>query len=310
MLQTSLRPNDIVELVAPGSKKCFRALERCVETLKSWGLRPRYGAEIYGEHFLYVNTTPKRFENLREALFEPDSKVLWAIRGGFGATRLIPYLERLDPPPHQKTLIGFSDITALHLFLHQKWGWRTIHGPNIRQIADQELSEDSVRLTKDLLFGRAQELWINGFEPLNSAASQEKILTGPLTGGNLSLVQTSIGTSWELEGRGKLLFLEDVDEKPYRTAERLEHLRQAGIFEGVQAVLFGDFNFYTPVDPIHTQLYPKMFKEFAEEMEIPVLSCTQFGHGKVNLPLVMGAEGALSLGKTGTLKTSLSKVAA
>ena len=133
---------------------------------------------------------------------------------------------------------------------------------------------------------------LTGFTPLNGAA--EKIstlsLVAPLTGGNVSLVQASLGTPWQIKTEDRFIFLEDVDEKPYRTLERWEHMRQAGIFKRVKAIFLFDFTFNekNSVTQTQTSLYPKAFQQFAQEISVPVFKGTGVGHSHTNFPLYLG----------------------
>jgi muramoyltetrapeptide carboxypeptidase len=285
----SLQQGDCIAIVAPGSQKGTESLDAGKQVLHSWGLVPHAAADLLGEDLLYANSDEKRFYCLKEALYADDIKAIWCLRGGSGSTRLIPYLEKLGPAV-PKIFIGFSDITALHLFFYQRWGWPTcLHGPALKQIALHDIEEASVEEMKEVLFGKKQSLSL-ALTPLNPQGSLITQLQAPLTGGNLSLIQASLATSWQIKADGHILILEDIDEKPYRTAERLEHLRQAGIFKKVQALIFGDFNFSVPVEPSHIMLYPKILHRFAREVDFPVFNTTGIGHTKINHPFWLGKQ--------------------
>jgi muramoyltetrapeptide carboxypeptidase len=282
---TGLLSKNIIDIVAPGSMKSDHALEAGKQVLMEWGFQPRAPHDIFGPDILYTNNCAKRLQFLIEALHAADSNTIWCLRGGSGSTRLIPGLEKIAPVT-QKLFIGFSDITALHIFFYQNWGWQTcIHGPALKQVGLQEIDTSSVVATQNILSGKPQKLKLP-LEPLNER--HITAVSGPLTGGNASLVQASLGTSWQLKANDHILILEDVDEKPYRTAERLEHLRQAGIFKHIKALIFGDFNFNSFVDEVHIELYPKVLRQFASEVDFPVFKTTGIGHGKVNHPFIYG----------------------
>ena len=289
----SLKPGDLVDIIAPSSQKNPHNVEIACALLESWGLRPRVPEDIFGPHPLYANTCEKRAFFLKEALLAPDSRAVWALRGGSGATRLVPTLLEMPPLPQDKLFLGFSDITALHLFLSQKWGWETVHGPNLGQIAKGEPDALTIQTVKDLVFGLKNEVVISHLTPLNEAAVTAPRLEGTLTGGNFSLMQASLGTPWQIDTDHKIVFVEDVDEKPYRTAEKIEHLHQAGALTNPKALVFFDFTYNTPVEEIHHTLYPIVLEDFAGGVAYPVFRGTGVGHAAPNLPLVIGGPARL-----------------
>ncbi len=111
-----LRENDIVDIVAPGYPTTLEELQGGVDFLNDWKLRPRVSSKILAPHFLHSNEDEIRFETLKTAILAEDSKVIWCLRGGYGANRLLPYLAKMKKPPQKKLLIGISDISSLHTF--------------------------------------------------------------------------------------------------------------------------------------------------------------------------------------------------
>jgi muramoyltetrapeptide carboxypeptidase len=251
----------------------------------------------------------KFLKSLVLALSSHETKAIWALQGGAGATRLLPYLSRWSHsftalPPY-KILIGFSDITALHTFFIQKWKWPTLHAPTLKSAVTQSISKESLQSLKEVLFKERPAIDEINLLPLNESALHNSVIKAPLIGGNHSVLQYSIGTSWQLEARNKILFLEDINEEAYRIDVRLNHFLQAGLFEGVQAILFGDFT-YTPEKGLED--YPKVeyvLKTFASHIPVPVFKMPGYGHGDVNKPLLMGSLAHLKTGKNPHLKISL-----
>lgn len=282
----TLKPGDIVDIIAPGSQKNPERLEKCFSFLKSWDLVPRCPEDIFGQDPFYTNTTPKRAAFLKQAVDAQDSAAIWALRGGYGSTRLLETLER-GCITKMKNLIGFSDITALHLYFYQNWGWPCIHGPTLGQMSENLVDDATVTALKDLLF-RGVVPTLNNLIPLNSLAEKMDDVIARLVGGNASLIQYSLGTPWQIKTDDSFVFLEDVDEKPYRTLERLEHMRQAGIFNQARGIFLFDFTFNKADESAHEKLYPEAFKQFAHEVSIPVFKGQGIGHFKRNLPVVLG----------------------
>ncbi|MCA0370345.1 MAG: LD-carboxypeptidase [Proteobacteria bacterium] len=290
-----LAPGDLVDIVATSSQKNPTGAALAANFLESWGLSARVPETLFGEHPLYANTDEMRLAHLARALAAPDSKAVWCLRGGSGATRLLPGLGSLTPHK-EKLLIGFSDVTAFHLFLPKAWGWRTVHGPNLGQMSKGECDDLTMSTVKDLLFGRLSHVDVPYLTPLNTPAQNAEPLAGTLMGGNFSLVEYSVGTPWQLDATDKIIFLEDVDELPYRTAERLEHLLQAGIWQSAHAIVFFDFTHNKPIEDAHHALQPFVLEEFASRVEIPVFRGQGVGHGSPNIPLICGASATIESG--------------
>jgi muramoyltetrapeptide carboxypeptidase len=138
--------------------------------------------------------------------------------------------------------------------------------------------------------------------PLNALAEQSQTLEASITGGNLCLVQTSLGTNWQVDARKKILFLEEVGERGYRIDRMLEQLQQATIFKGTLAIVFGDF--LAGNEPDGSSLIIPVLKRFAQRIEIPVIQIKGIGHGPINYPLPLGTKATLQLGPTIQLTSS------
>lgn len=296
-----LRKGDVIDVVAPASPclKTEAPISAIKEFLISWGLVPRIPDDILGPDLLCANSDTKRFEFLKDALLNNESSAIWCLRGGYGSMRLIPQLDNLQLKNlPSKLFIGMSDITVLHLFLQQHFRWATLLGPNVRLVTDKGVEEENIQELKTIMFGQRNSLSYN-VTPMNELAAKKQLLEAPITGGNLCLVQTSIGTSWQADARNKILFLEEVNERGYRVDRMLQQLEQAGILKGVVAILFGDFT--DGKEPNGTSLIEPVLKRFAESCDFPVLSCPGIGHGKFNRVLPLGSNAQLKLGEVATI---------
>jgi muramoyltetrapeptide carboxypeptidase len=293
--------SNIIDLIATGSKKDHAALKGAIQFIEALGYTARVSNSIFGEHPLYANTDDIRLHNLVNALYAEDSDIVWCLRGGSGTTRLLPHLYKLQKPNKPKMVIGFSDVTALLLFLSQHWDWYGVHAPTAHYAGLNLLTPDALDKIVRLIKGTIPELDYQGLVPLNSTAQQDQIIEANITGGNLSLIEYSIGTGWQVKSQNSILFLEDINEEAYRLSERLEHLRQAGIFTNVRAILFGDFT-HTDSRKNHLELVDFVFKEFASKTSIPCFKNLPVGHVDYNCPLIVGAPAKLTTGATGNLQ--------
>lgn len=295
-----LKAGDIVDVVAPSSKCHPSVLEKMRILLQTWELECHIPTDLFGDSLLYANTDVMRFEHLKNALFNPKSKAVWCLLGGFGSTKLIPMLSKMKPPLHSKLFIGFSDITALHIFLQDQWGWSTIHGPSGYQASLNKVSNESINLLKKILFHADPKLKYEQLTPLNKPAEHNTVINAPLIGGNLHLIQASLGTSWQICARNKILFIEEVNERAYRVDRALEHVSQAGILEQIKAILFGDF--IDKGEPDGNFLVKDIIYEFASRYSFPVLQIKNVGHGSVNNPILLGSMTKLITGVSSSLE--------
>lgn len=291
-----LNTGDIVDIIAPASHSPTHKLEDGIKWVEQIGLKPRVPKDIIKTDLFFAAPLEIQLKHLKEAIYS-DSKAIWCLRGGYGSMRLIPHLLKLKPPKQPKLFIGFSDITSLHLFFSQKWNWPVIHGRTISQMhPDMGNTSDRIFL-RDLIFGQETEKTFKKLIPMNAHARTDKIIKAPITGGNLRIVQSSLGTSWELNAKGKILFIEDVGERGYSIDRMLEQMFQAKLIDkGVKAVVFGDFT--EGLEKNGKDLSLEALERFAARVPYPVLRGLPAGHGhEQNWPVPFNTKCSLDLRK-------------
>lgn len=239
---------------------------------------------LINKHILdAADTDENRFKRFRNAM-HTEHKILWSLRGGYGSYRLISFLEKLPKPKHKKIFIGFSDTTAVSLFISQNWkNWEVIHAPVFTHLVNFHFYKPNFELLMQILHGTIEKYDITGLKPLNEAARCTEKISGKITGGNLTLLETSLSTSWEVQTKGKIVFIEDVGEISGSIYRLLYHLKLAGKFISARAIVFGSF---VKAD----KEVNHCIKKFAEGENTPVFVTDQFGHGKVNMPIVYNAD--------------------
>ena len=273
-----------IKVVAPASGCSFDLIDK-LSALPNLNI-DIHAAIVNQDNVFHSSCDLERFKQLKSALYSPaENTIIWTLRGGYGSARLIDMMSQLPPPKQEKIFIGYSDNTALHLFLSQQWNWKTIHASGLTQILDAAQDPQNYLKIAEIIAQSVSSQTMKNLRPMNAEAKQSNIISGQLTGGNLTLVENSIGTSWQIQTCGKILFLEEVSEKGYRIDRSLNHLRQANLFTDVKAILFGEFISKPKDDSIHFAL-----ARFAEDVHIPVYKTNQFGHGKKNYPLVYNAK--------------------
>lgn len=303
ILWQGLQPGDRVDIIAPASRCHPSVLEKVKSLLASWELDCYCPNDILGEDLLCANSIAVRTQQLQQALLNTESKAVWSLLGGYGSTQLIPSLLTISPPMRTKIFMGFSDITALHIFLQTQWGWNTVHGPSARQAALAQVSPDSIERVHALLMGKAYAIEYDPLVPLNIAAEKNLLISAPIIGGNLSLIQASLATPWQINASHKILFFEEINERAYRIERTLEQLKQANILSNVKAILIGDIT--GGAEPNGTSFISPMLAQFAASCKVPVLRIANIGHEFINYPLLLGYPAELQLGNNCTLRFNL-----
>ena len=224
----ALRPGDTIGVVAPGSAVPRESLELGVARLESLGYRVRYRPDICEAAGTFAGNHERRTAELLEMLEDPGIRAVFCARGGYGCNYLALSL-RL-PPAGPKIVMGYSDVTSLHAFLWKQAGWVTFHGPMVSIDFARSLDALGPALTSTGPWEARRGL------PVLS----EGVAEGTLLGGCLSILVTTLGTPREIDWRGAIVLLEDLGEAPYRIDRMMFHLREAGKFEGVRGVIFGE----------------------------------------------------------------------
>jgi muramoyltetrapeptide carboxypeptidase len=272
-----------ISLVAPSYSIPREDVALTQQYLEDLGMRVTAPADLLGHDILCANQDDIRLSHLQTALTDPSIDIVWLLSGGYGLTRLMPSLLQTKKPEKEKLFIGFSDGSALHVLLNQKWSWTSLHGPVAHQLAKKRVGNKTIEMTLGVIRAGFGAYAPPHLSPLNTPASKMSSLSGILTGGNLCLLTCSLGTDWQVKTEGKILFLEDIDEPGYRIDRMLVQLQQARIFDGVQAILLGDFVRGDEADG--TSLIPPVLKRFTETTPVPVFRITDCGHGEENFPL-------------------------
>jgi len=298
-----LQKNDIVDIIAPASHSPLNRLDDGIRWIEDLGLIPHVPEDIIKSDAFFAAPLEIQLRHLKRAIYS-DSKAIWCLRGGYGSMRLVPHLLKLRPPKKPKLFVGFSDITSLHLFFSQQWGWPVIHGRTISQLHPDLAHTPDRKFLKDMIFGKKKEMTFRNLKPLNEHALINRTVEGSITGGNLRILQSSLGTSWELKAKGKILFIEDVGERGYSIDRMLEQMIQAKVIDkGLKAVVFGDFT--EGLEKDGKDLTDVALKRFAERVSYPVLKGLPVGHGhETNYPVPFNTYSELKLGKKSSLTCS------
>lgn len=281
----ALRRGDLVGVAAPAGPVDGTRLRQGVAELERLGFGVRVADGVLARRAFMAGDVESRLRQLHELFADPTVAAIVCARGGAGTIQLLPKLDLDLVRANPKPLVGYSDVTLLHLQL-QRLGLTSLHGPMVaRGLADGEAGYDRASFWHGLTGEGAP--YASGPDDLLPLAEGEG--EGVLRGGCLSLLAASAGTPWALRGGTEptILFVEDVDEKPYRIDRMLRQLRAAGALEGVRGVVFGDMRGCAPgFDEDYT--LEEVLREALDGLAVPValgLSSGHTSHPNVTLPL-------------------------
>ncbi|MBL4889065.1 MAG: LD-carboxypeptidase [Candidatus Lindowbacteria bacterium] len=235
--------------------------------------------------------------------FGSDADIVWLARGGFGTTRLLDRLNWSAYAASNKRLIGFSDATAL-LTTFAAHGGGAIHGPMVA--ADLSLrNERTIESLQKILIKRETDEFEFVGEMHSSVGGSEPTITGEILAGNLVLFSSLAGTKYFPQGKGQIIFLEEVNEEPYRIDRLLTQLIDSGLFEGAKAVVFGSMSGCVAEDPSRSFTTKEVQKEFSSRTKLPVVTDFPFGHEGANTLLPLGGKVELRPGPDGRISAQV-----
>lgn len=285
-----LNEGDTIGVISPAGPADPEKTTRAADWLKSLGFQIRFGRHIFDRAAYLAGTDEARLEDVHTMFADNEVKAIVCARGGYGSARFVDKIDFSLIGAHPKIFWGYSDITYLHTAIRQETGLVTFHGPMLAS----DMAEDDVPMLSKQLFSQL-------FQPI-SLRYDESI--GPLTilspgsasgylvGGNLSLLVSSLGTSFEIDTRRKLLLIEDVDEAPYRVDSMLNQLRLAGKLAQAAGFVIGNFKYDKALDDEAGNFDP-IFEHYLGNLHKPVLKGLMIGHCQPHFAVPLGTEALL-----------------
>jgi muramoyltetrapeptide carboxypeptidase len=294
-----LRRGDVVGLIAPGGYTSDPSIEKAVQHIEALGFRVRPGTYLRDVWGNYGGTVAARIADLHAMFRDPEVKAIWAIRGGSGCISLLRHLDYRLIRTHPKVLLGYSDITALHLAIHRHAGLVTFHGP----VASSTPSDYSTEHLLSVLMDPRPTYTIP-MSPDNDRRALEEpwyatrtvhagVAEGPLVGGNLSLVSALAGTSYAADFTGGLLFLEEVNEEPYRIDRWMTQLDLAIGFDKAAGVMVGICENCGPQGDGPSLTLDETLDVHLQPLRVPAVTGYSFGHIRNQFTLPVGIRGRL-----------------
>ncbi len=290
-----LPPGGTIGVAAPASPYDSRSeILRGVEWWESQGYRVKLADGVYERDDYVAGDAEQRAADLNALFADPEVDVVQALQGGYGSAQTIPYLDFDAIAANPKPLVGFSDITALHVAVARRTGLPTIYGNGLVGVGDPEATEFTrARLVQVLTGGAAGPVPPNPDDPYVRAIRGGTV-SAPLLGGCLWLLMQTIGTPWEVELDGAILFFEDVKLPPYYLDGALTQLKHAGKLDGVVGVVVGEMkdcdwgDLRQASDWARSRSLEDVLEEHLEPLGVPVIYGQPLGHGKHLAALPLG----------------------
>lgn len=311
---SALKPGDTIGIVAPASHSALpSALSNGRRSLESLGFRTVTATHLADRHGFLAGQDDDRLADLEAMFADPDIQGIVCLRGGYGSMRMLPRMDFENIRAHPKVFVGYSDITALHGAIHRKTGLVTFWGPMVAS----DMSPDFHPFNRDA-FTKA----VTGTAAIGTIAHPDGLppaqvirggaAVGPLIGGTLSLLAAAVGTPYEFEYDGAILFFEDVGEEPHRIDRMLTQLLQAGRLERVSGIVIGECAGCgsapnNPSFPYGNFSIEEVFADRLQPLGIPVVYGLAIGHGTCKATLPLGVRATLD-GDAGRLTVEESGV--
>lgn len=302
-----LKKGDTIGLIAPASNaREDEDIRISIDIVKSLGFRVRQGEHLFSRTNYLAGPDAERAEDVNRIFADDDVDAVFCLRGGYGTARILPYLDYDVIARNPKVLLGYSDITGILTAIHVKTGLVGFHGPMFGQnFTDYTLGE-----FKKVLVEPSTRTRIAAPPPFETGEGRVDIKNrrtliaggvarGRLVGGNLTLVCSLMGTEFEPDFHGRILFLEDVGEAPYRVDRMLTQLWLAGKLQQLAGIAFGKFT-ETGGSSGNTFSIEEVLRSRCGDLGIPVMSGFMIGHVKDQTIVPIGIEAELDA-EEGTL---------
>jgi muramoyltetrapeptide carboxypeptidase len=297
----ALKKGDAVGLIAPSSPAPAGQIEPCKSLLASWGYKVKEGNGIYSSlHGYLAGPAALRAADIHAMFADPAVKAIFCLRGGDGSCQVMDKLDLGLIRANPKIFVGYSDITNFHVFLNQKAGLVTFHGPMVYSNMLKAYDDfTKAAFEAALALGAASRLDLKNPEGEPFKALRPGQAEGMITGGNLSLICSMLGTPYEINTEGKILFFEDVNESIRHVDRMLHHLKYSGKLDQTAGVVVGDFSGQSnPGDPGY--LVDDLLRDFFTGYNKPVIYNVKSGHC---LPMSTIPLGAVCRLHTGGLRS-------
>ena len=288
-----LKLGDTIGIIAPASPTTKEKVDMVYSTLTNMGFKVKMGKSPDLRYGYLSGTDEIRANDINEMFKDKEVNAIICIRGGYGTPRLLDLIDYDIIRENPKIFVGYSDITALHIAFTQIAGLVTYHGP----MAASDVIGDFDDFTKDSLFniimGKDWDGKIINPQGEEITTINGGIAEGTIIGGNLSLISNTMGTPYEIDVRGKILFIEEIGEEPYKIDRMLKQLKLSGKLDQANAIILGDFNNCEKGKHDENLSLAQIFEEHIKPAGKPTIYNLQAGHCSPMVTLPFGVKARL-----------------
>lgn len=287
MLGKKLKKGDTIGIVAPASCTTYEKVLEAKKNIEDMGYQVILGECTKKQWYSYAGTDEERAEEINSFFADKSIDAIICMRGGYGSNRLIELLDFEVIKRNPKIFVGYSDITTLHIALNEKANLITFHGPmavsNFTGNYNRDTYENFIEMLSNSKYEQSIKNITKELKVLNEGRAK-----GKLVGGNLATLIATLGTEYDLDYNGKILFLEEIGEKTYKIDRFLNQLKKHGVFEKIEGLVLGDFkNCIQDSEKDMTLL--EVFQNYFKELKKPVIYNFESGHSEPMLTLPLGA---------------------
>ena len=287
MLGKKLKKGDTIGIIAPASCTTYEKVLEAKKNIEDMGYQVILGECTKKQWYSYAGTDEERAEEINSFFADKNIDAIICMRGGYGSNRLIELLDFEIIKRNSKIFVGYSDITTLHIALNEKANLITFHGPMAVSNFTGNYNRDTYENFIEILSNSRDK------QSIKNITKELKVLNegrakGKLVGGNLATLIATLGTEYDLDYNGKILFLEEIGEKTYKIDRFLNQLKKHGVFEKIEGLVLGDFkNCIQDSEKDMTLL--EVFQNYFKELKKPVIYNFESGHSEPMLTLPLGA---------------------
>lgn len=285
-----LKKGDKVGLIGPASPSLEERIPPAIKAVEDMGLIPVLGESVNCAHGYLSGSDEIRAHDINRMFCDKSISGIFAMRGGYGCGRILEMIDYKMIRKNPKVFVGYSDLTAIHNVLNKKCKLITFHGPMPATEFYKGVDEYTLNSFMDNIFNENEYGELCNPEDMEMKTLVSGCAIGNLAGGNLTLVAASMGTPYEVDTRGKILFLEDVGEYPFRIDRMLLQLKQCNKFKDAKGIILGSWTDCKAADPEKSLTLMEIFKELIVPENKPVIYNACFGHCLPTMTLPMGAQ--------------------
>jgi len=292
-----LKRGDTIALITPGSYITETEKEESINNLRNLGFNVIYSDKLMQKNGYFSAIDEERASDLNEMFDRKDVQGIMCARGGYGCARILPYLDYELITKNPKPFIGFSDVTAIHYAIYKKSNLVTFHGP----VSISTFSRFSISNFENVLMKKSEDLILENSSSRNNhnqygiTTISEGIAHGELIGGNLSIVTSLIGTEYDIDYSGKILFIEDIDEYLYHIDRMMMQLKRSSKLRNLAGMIVGGFTKMKDNEIPYGKNALAIIHEHVKDYGYPVAFEFPAGHIRDNRALIMGRKISLSV---------------